>query len=268
MNNIFTIEIFSFSTQMMLILPKKIHLFFLFFLSFSLFGQQAQQDLAIYPLTDNMYVFRTYNIFKNQRYPSNGLYVLTEKGAILIDSPWDTTQFQPLLDSIQSKHNQKVVMMITTHFHDDRAGGFAYYQNQNIPTYAYEKTQQILKEKNEPLAQFSFKNDTVLQIGNVKFETFFPGQGHTKDNIVIYFPDQEVLYGGCFLKGTGDTSLGNITDANVKAWPKSIVQLKKKYPKIKYAISGHNSWQDPRAIEYTLKLLKTHSENLKDKLSI
>lgn len=33
----------------------------------------------------------------------------------MFDTPWDTTQFQPLLDSIKFKHNMNVLMCIATH---------------------------------------------------------------------------------------------------------------------------------------------------------
>ena len=68
---------------------------------------QKPTPLTITPLTNNFYVFTTYGEYQGEYYPANGMYVLTREGAILFDSPWDTTQFQPLLDSIRIKHREK-----------------------------------------------------------------------------------------------------------------------------------------------------------------
>ncbi len=54
------------------------------------------------------------------------MYLVTDSGAVLIDTPWDASQTKPLLDSIVKRHNKKVVVCITTHFHDDRTSGLGF----------------------------------------------------------------------------------------------------------------------------------------------
>ncbi len=48
---------------------------------------------------------------------------------------------------------------------------------------------------------------------------FYPGAGHTKDNVVVYFPKERILFGGCFIKDNKATGMGNIADADLAAWP-------------------------------------------------
>src|ERR1043165_9711541 len=84
------------------------------------FAQNAESKLKISHLTDDFYVYTTYNLYQGNRITAHGMYVVSNGGVILIDSPWDTTQFQPLLDSIKLRHNKNVTMCIATHFHDDR----------------------------------------------------------------------------------------------------------------------------------------------------
>jgi len=106
-----------------------------FFLFGSLSGQNSESRLKISHLTGDFYIFITYNYYKGNRVPANGMYLLTDKGAVMFDSPWDTTQFQPLLDSIRLRHNKNVVLCLATHFHEDRTGGLEYYRQQGIKTY-------------------------------------------------------------------------------------------------------------------------------------
>src|SRR5881394_3644427 len=100
-----------------------------------LFFSLSAQPLMITPLTGDFYIYTTYNIYKGDQVPANGMYLVTSNGVLMIDTPWDSTQFQPLLDSIQSRHHKKVVLCIATHFHEDRTGGLEFYQRQGIKTY-------------------------------------------------------------------------------------------------------------------------------------
>jgi len=78
--------------------------------------------LSISHLTGPLYVYTTYRLAGGTPFPANGLYLVADQVAVLIDNPWDTTQLQPLLDSIEQKYHQKVVLSLSTHFHDDRTG--------------------------------------------------------------------------------------------------------------------------------------------------
>ena len=68
------------------------------------------------------------------------MYVNTVDGVVLIDSPWDTTQVKPLLDSIYKRHNKKVILCISTHSHDDRTGGINYLNRLGVKTYCSKTT--------------------------------------------------------------------------------------------------------------------------------
>ncbi|HMI07163.1 MAG TPA: subclass B1 metallo-beta-lactamase, partial [Flavobacterium sp.] len=188
-------------------------------------------------------------------FPANGMYLITNEGAVLIDTPWDKTQFQPLLDSIEKRHHKKAVLCISTHYHDDRTIGLEYYRSKGIRTYSSALTKKLCRKYHFKQAEFTFKNDTVFNIGGYKIETFYPGKGHTKDNIVVWFAKDKTLYGGCFLKSTESTTLGNLNDADVKAWPASIKKVIAKFPKPDYTIPGHQDWKDNKSIIHTQKLL-------------
>jgi glyoxylase-like metal-dependent hydrolase (beta-lactamase superfamily II) len=108
-------------------------------LSPQLFAQPKSPELKISHLAGDFYVYTTYNIFNGTPFPSNSGYLVTNKGVVMFDTPWDTTQFQPLLDSIQKRHNQNVVIAIATHYHDDRTGGFKFLKNRGIKTFPSKK---------------------------------------------------------------------------------------------------------------------------------
>lgn len=224
----------------------------------SIQSTQNSKGLSITPLTKNMYVFTTYKDYQGTPFPSNGLYVVTDSGVLIIDTPWDTAQFQPLLDSIKARHNKEVRMVVSTHFHDDRTAGLNYYRSKGIQTYTTLKTDSISKQVGAPKAEFLIKGDTLMRLGNLNFEIYYPGEGHAPDNIVVWFPGQKVLYGGCFIKSTETNSIGNLSHANIQMWPESLKKTRNRFKEPKFIIPGHEGWNGGNALEHTLRILRDY----------
>ncbi|MCD6017815.1 MAG: bla [Bacteroidetes bacterium] len=235
---------------------KAIHFLITLLFSISLFAQTP--GLKISHLTGDFYVYTTYKAYKGTPVSANGSYVVTNKGVIIIDTPWDTIQFQPLLDSIENRHRQKVVLCIATHSHEDRSAGLEYYKQKGIKTYTSKQTDVISEKTGEKRAEFLFSKDTTFTLGQYSFETYYPGEGHTKDNIVIWFPKEKILHGGCAIKSMEAADLGYVKEANLSEWPKSLNRIKKHCASPKFIIPGHQSWRSLKSIDHTLKLLKEH----------
>lgn len=222
-------------------------------------GYAQHAPLTISKAAPGCFVYTTYHDVDGQPFPSNSMYVVTKKGVIMIDVPWDTTQVDPLLDSIQARHHQKVILCIATHFHEDRTGALDILKRKGIATYSSFQTLQLCKERHEQRAQFFFTKDTVFRLGNTILETYYPGAGHAPDNILIWLPQQQLLYGGCFIKSTESKGLGNLSDADPTAWRKNVIKVMHKYPHPKYIITGHQDWSSRNSLQHTLTLLKSAS---------
>lgn len=234
------------------------------FFSGNLFGQNSESSLKISHLTGDFYVFTTFNYYKGNRIPANGMYLVTNTGVVLFDSPWDTTQFQPLLDSIRIRHDKSVVLCIATHFHEDRTGGLEYYKQQGIKTYTTIQTDELSRRRGMKRAEFLIHRDTVINAGQYAFQTFYPGKGHAPDNIVVWFEKEKVLYGGCLIKSVEDNTLGNLSDASINDYSTTIKNVQRKCKKPKYIITGHNDWTSTESLKHTFKMarqLKKTTEN-------
>jgi len=223
------------------------------------FAQSKNSPLQISHLMGDFYVYKTFHDYKGTLISANAMYLVTDKGVVLFDAPWDKTQFQPLLDSIKARHHKEVVMCFATHSHEDRAGGLEFYGKKGIKTYTIKLTDQILEKNNEKRAEFIIPNDTTFTVGQHTFEVYYPGKGHAPDNIVVWFNKEKILYGGCFIKSTEAKDLGYLGDANVKEWEKSIKKVQSKFKKPKYIITGHDGWKDLSSLNHTLKLVREYN---------
>ena len=221
-----------------------------------IYGQTGTAKLKISPLTGDFYIYTTYNSYEGSQVPANGMYLITNIGAVLFDTPWDTTQFQPLLDSIKSRHHKNVIMCIASHWHSDRTEGLAYYKAKGIKTYTTLLTDEWSKKNNKKRAEFLITTDTVFNIGQYSFETYYPGEGHTADNIVIWFDNEKILYGGCLIKGAEAENLGFLGDGNRKEYYATLKKVQKKFPDPKYIIVSHHDWTNNSSLKHSIKLAR------------
>ncbi|MBK7374004.1 MAG: BlaB/IND/MUS family subclass B1 metallo-beta-lactamase [Chitinophagaceae bacterium] len=221
-----------------------------------IFGQAEEAKLKISHLTGDFYIYTTYNTYEESQVPANGMYLVTNNGVVMFDTPWDTTQFQPLLDSIKLKHNKSVVMCFATHWHSDKTAGLEYYRQQGVKTYTTVLTDELSKRNNKKRAEFLMAMDTVFTVGQFSFETYYPGEGHTADNIIIWFKKEKILYGGCLVKGVDAENLGYLGDANVTEYASTLKKVQKKCRKPTFIIIAHSDWKNINSLKHSLRMAK------------
>lgn len=222
----------------------------------NIFGQTEKAKLKISHLTGDFYIYTTYNTYEGSQIPANGMYLVTNNGVVMFDTPWDTTQFQPLLDSIKLKHHKTVTMCIATHWHSDKTAGLEYYRQQGIKTYTTLLTDELSKKNGKKRAEFLMAKDTVFNIGPYSFETYYPGEGHTADNIIIWFKKEQILYGGCLIKGVDAENLGYLGDANIAEYANTLMKVQVKCPTPKFIIISHSDWNNNQSLNHSIKMAK------------
>lgn len=227
----------------------------LFTISFS-YGQTDTTKLSISRLTGDFYIYTTYSTYEDSKVPANGMYLVTKDAVVLFDTPWDTTQFQPLLDSIHMRHGKNVMMCIATHWHSDRTAGLEYYTQKGIKTYTTVLTDELCKKNGKKRATYLIEKDTVFNVGEYSFETYYPGEGHTTDNIVIWFNKEKILYGGCLIKGADAENLGYLGDANKKQYLTTLQNVQQKCADPKFIIVSHSDWNNINSLKHSIKLAK------------
>ncbi len=168
--------------------------------------------------------------------PSNGLIAMTDSGLLLVDTAWTEAQTDAILKWGDERLKRPWIGAVITHEHNDRDGGLGALQRRKIPVAALDLT--VAK-----LARRGVQGVTTLftaAAGEFKdprgFEAFYPGPGHTTDNIVLSFPT--VLYGGCLIKSMEAKDLGFTADANLASWPEAVRRVSLKYPK-RTIVPGH-----------------------------
>lgn len=215
------------------------------------------EDLQLLKLKDSIFVHVSYEESQTYgRFSSNGLIVISNGKAMMVDTPMNNEKTAEISEFLKNKWNVKVEALIVGHFHDDCLGGIEYLHAHNVKSYASNKTIEKCKSLALPVPQVGFEKFLSLDFDGIKIECYYPGGGHTEDNIVVYLPNEKILFGGCLVKSERSRGLGNTRDAVVEDWDKTIEQVKKQFPKMSVVVPGHGAIGDHQLLDHTIQLVK------------
>ena len=185
----------------------------------------------------------------------NGMIVIDKGEAIIFDTPTDDSVSLALINWVNKKLKCEIKAIIPTHFHVDCLGGLQAFHQKGISSYASNRTIDFAKSNNKIIPQNGFDKHLELKVGGKNVIAEFWGEGHTKDNIIGYFPSEKVLFGGCLIKKL-NAGKGNLADANTKEWSNSVEKIKAKYANAKVVIPGHGKVGGVDLFDYTIELFK------------
>jgi len=241
---------------------------------------QIDEELSIKEIDTNIYL-----VSHSFPWQSNSLVIKFKNGEYLfIDTPYTNEATEKLVNWLAARDSVKMkITAINTHFHNDRLGGNGYLSKIGSTIYGSDLTVKLLKERGlgngtidmykdhsmkkyydywqnakltPPTNVFSLKKGLVLTFDNETFEVYYPGPGHTPDNVVVYYPEKKILFGGCVIKTLSANSKGNIGDADLSNWYSSVNNILTKYPDAALVIPGHGPEGGKELISHTMEIVK------------
>ena len=238
-------------------------LFLLGLLVFTLnFKGQAQDtihindQLMVIQLSEKVYVHTSYINSEWGWFGSNGMVVVDGKQAILVDTPMKDELTRQLVNWIIEVRGYQLQTFIPNHWHNDCTEGMDVLAEFQVPTLAHDMTNDLLKEKDLPLAESTFSGKTRVELGSTHLTLHYPGEAHTTDNIVIWVEEEQILFAGCMAKSLSSKSLGHIADANLASWPETLKKVQTEYKDAKVVIPGHGAFGNLDLIKHTIQLIQ------------
>jgi len=209
-------------------------------------------------IQNGVWIHTSYHTFKGQTYPSNGMVVQVQDSLYLIDPAWGEANTRILLQKIESQIGLPIVSGLATHFHGDRVAGVDILEAKGIEMYTHPKTPALAKAEGNAVPDHTLAtlNKPGATVSFGPLEVFYPGPAHSLDNIMVWVPKQQILYGGCAIRNAQVTTLGNTADADLSSWPKAIRRAQKAYPQANIVVPGHGAVGGPELLDHTLALFK------------
>lgn len=197
---------------------------------------------------------------------SHGLVVASGGAALLVNTPWGAdpeADTEAVLRAAAQTTGVAVSRAVVTHHHDDSVAGIAALRRAAIPTYATALTADLMANEGwgRPDGRLAPTpgNAWTLRYGDQTVEVFYPGPGHTADNVVVFVPAARVLFGGCLIRPGESESLGNTADADLAAWDASVARVRGRYAgRVDVVVPTHGAPGGPALLDHTIRLVETH----------
>lgn len=189
---------------------------------------------------------------------SNAVVVAGAVESVLIDTPATEAQTAPVLAWAADTLRRPVRHLVVTHWHADRMGGIGLARPHGIRTYALGKTRALARSRGLVVPERELRPEERLVLAGVKLETWYPGHGHTADNVVVWLPADRLLVGGCFVKAAEATTLGNLQEIDPARWAKGIAATDRRYPGARTVVPGHGTAGGLELVRHTAELLRAH----------
>lgn len=219
----------------------------------------VNSDIELVRLDENFYIHTTWFEFPTfGRAPSNGLIFVKNNKALLIDTPNTNEQTATLYQFLHDSLHAEIITVIVGHSHSDCMGGLEFLHKQGVESISGELTRQICISENLPAPKKSFSDSLFFDFEGEGIECRYFGGGHSIDNIVVFFPDSQILFGGCLIKNINSTGLGNTAEAIISEWDETVMNIKKAYPLIRIVIPGHGQFGDSGLLDHTIDLVQRH----------
>ena len=227
---------------------KKIIILFSFISIFiNSYGQEIKvsNDLVITKLSENVFIHTCDN--------SNGIIYVNNGEAVIVSTPPSDAATSELIKWTKTNLKAKIIGYVIDMWHPDAMEGLDVVQKLKIKSYAYEGTRKIAKEKGLPVPDIGFDPKLELKVGDGKIVCRYFGPTHTSDGIVVWIPEEKILFGSNGVRNYNGW-VGNIGDANLSEWSKTIEKVKKAFGDAKIVIPGHGKYGGPELLDYTIKL--------------
>ncbi len=238
-------------------------------------AERVGEDLVVRRIAERAWV-----VTHERPYPANSLLVQADdESLLLVDTPWTPEATKRLLSWIKERFGPKPLQAVNTHFHLDSLGGNPVLRGAGIRVAGHGLTRSLLThrglrrlrelrrglaaERPEEAARLRdlelappgflyVASRFTFPFGSERYELIHPGAAHSPDNLVVWFPDRRLLFGGCMVKG--GASLGFLGDADLESWPGAVRKLQALDPAV--VVPGHGDRLDPRLLQHTLDLLE------------
>jgi glyoxylase-like metal-dependent hydrolase (beta-lactamase superfamily II) len=106
-----------------------------------------------------------------------------------------------------------------------------------------------------PVIPGNFHERLTVAIDGAAVEAFYPGPGHTADNVVVQVLGTDLLFGGCMIRPLESGSAGNTADADLAAWPGSVARTAEAYPHVRRVIPSHGAPAGRELFDHTIAVV-------------
>ncbi len=192
--------------------------------------------------------------YRNRGFISNAYFIITEEGVVVVDALSTYDLGKELLEAIKKITNKPVKFAVITHYHTDHFYGVGALKEAGAVVIAHEWAEEYLSkesswhfyEARKKLLKDHFK-DTQMESPHITIQKGFDihlgrktiqvrqfCKGHTPGDIMVWIPEERVLFGGDIVF---DGRLPFLGSGFSKSWLECLKKILELDPE--YLLPGH-----------------------------
>ncbi len=221
---------------------------------------------------------------ENRGFISNAYGILTQDGWVVVDSLSTPELAREFITLLKKEKNLPVKYLIVTHYHLDHWYGASEFKKEGADVIAHKNLKQfydsgmadevlnsvkktfgnIFKSVKLIPPDFTVRDEITLSTGGKTLKIISMTPAHTNTDIVIYIPDDKLLFAGDLIFYKRVPFVGD-RNASSKGWLEVLDKLKSM--DIKLIFAGHNYPLKKEAIDFTyeyISFLRREISKMKD----
>ena len=213
------------------------------------------EDIRLIHLQDSVFMHTTWEEIKNYgRVGSNGMLVIRDGHAVMVDTPMGEPKTQLIAEYLKDSLGVTIKKHIAGHYHADCLGGLDYLKAKGVESIANYMTINKCKEIGMPIPTVSFVDSLSFDFNGVTIQCRYFGGGHSFDNITVYIPEKNILFGGCLIKSLDAKDIGANNESVLNEWDVTVKRIIENYKGKLIVIPGHGNYGNEELLAHTVRL--------------
>lgn len=218
---------------------KKLPILALAFCLFFLFHQAVHAEDGLTKVTGSIYSYSDVKgASPKNSFGANAGIIIGQDFLVAIDSLISSREAKRFIKDINKTSKKPIKFLINTHYHLDHSLGNSEFAKLGAIIIAHENDQENMQKAGEGMLQYAkqsglsdqdlkgtklayptltFCDRVSLNLGNNKIEILFIGPSHTTGSVLVFIPQEKVLFTGDILFTDFHPFLG---EANIEGWIK------------------------------------------------
>lgn len=189
---------------------------------------------------------------------SNASWFVVGEEVIAVDAGSDAETGRAVLEKIQETAHKPVRYLIVTHAHGDHGGGAGAFAAAGADVVCQENAAPALMPIVTPASRtksgtLAFSERLALVGGSRRVVAYFLGPAHSSGDILVYLPDDKVLFPGDLVLATAGPYMQS-PDVDPAGWESVLVRLSQL--DVEKIVPGHGGIGARKAITETLAYVK------------
>jgi cyclase len=201
--------------------------------------QAVHADQGLQRISDSVYSYAgVQGAAASNSFGANAGIIIGQDYLVAVDSLMSAREAQRFMKDIRKISKKPVKFLIDTHGHLDHTLGNSEFAKHGAIIISQENDQKNMQKAGAGMLQYAkqsgltdqdlkgtrlayptltFKERLTLDLGNKKIEIHYPGPSHTTGSVLVYVPQEKVLFTGDILFTDFHPFLG---EANIEGWEK------------------------------------------------